>query len=75
MLLVIYATTSGPMCLRSPMLTLSGHLELLFCLFIIVAWTCVVLSVIVVVCNVCVFISMCLFVLCVLCLTVLVNVC
>ena len=36
-------------------------------------WTCVVLSVILVVCSLSVFLSMCLFVLYVLCLTVLVN--
>ena len=44
------------------MLTLSGPVELLFLLCFIAAWTCVVMSVIVVVCS-----------LCVLCLTVLVN--
>ena len=37
------------------------------------AWTCVVVSVMLVVCSLSVFLSMCLFVLCVLCLTVLVN--
>ena len=36
-------------------------------------WTCVVVSVMLVVCSLNVFLSMCLFVLCVLCLTVLVN--
>ena len=45
-----------------------------FILFYFIAtWTCVVVSVILVVCNLCVFLYMCLFVLCVLCLTVLVN--
>ena len=39
----------------------------------IAAWTCVVVSVMLVVCSFSVFLSMCLFVLCVLCLTVLVN--
>ena len=39
----------------------------------IAAWTCVVVSVMLVVCSLSVFLSMCLFVLCILCLTVLVN--
>ena len=39
----------------------------------IAAWTCVVVSVILVVCSLSVFLSTCLFILCVLCLTVLVN--
>ena len=30
-MLVRYASPSGPMCLRSLMLTLSGPVELLFC--------------------------------------------
>ena len=48
------------------MLTLSGPVELLFLLCFIAAWTCVVVSVILVVCcSLNVFISMCLFVLCV----------
>ena len=50
------------------MLTLSGHVELLFLLYFIAAWNCVVVSVILVVCSLCVFLSMCLFVLCGLCL-------
>ena len=50
------------------MLTLSGPVELLFLLCFIAAWTCVV-----VVCSLSVFLPMCLFVLCVLYLTVLVN--
>ena len=37
------------------------------------AWTCVVVSVMLVVCSLRVFLSMCLFVLCVLCLTMLIN--
>ena len=41
-------------------------------LCLIATWTCVVVSVILVVCSLCVFLSRCLF-LCVLCLTVLVN--
>ena len=55
------------------MLTLSGPVELLFLLCFIAAWTCVVVSVMLVVCSLSVFLSMCLFVLYVLCLTVLVN--
>ena len=55
------------------MLTLSGPVELLFLLCFIAAWTCVVVSVMLVVCSLSVFLSMCLLVLCVLCLTVLVN--
>ena len=55
------------------MLTLSGHVALLFLLSFIAAWTCIVVCVMLVVCSLNVFLSMCLFVLCVLCLTVLVN--
>ena len=54
------------------MLTLSDPVEL-FLLCFIAAWTCVVVSVILFVCSLSVFLSMCLFVLSVLCLTVLVN--
>ena len=49
--------------------------ELLFLLCFIASWTCVVVSVIEVVCSLCVFLSICPFVLCVLCLTVLVIFC
>ena len=55
------------------MLTLSSPLELLFLFCFSAAWTCVVLSVLWVVCSLSVFLSMCLFALCVLCMTVLVN--
>ena len=55
------------------MVTLSGPMELLFLLCFIATWTCVVVSVMLVVCSLSVFLSMCLFVVCVLCLTVLVN--
>ena len=54
------------------MLTLSGSVEL-FLLCFIVAWTCVVVSVMLVVCSLSVFLSMHLFVLCVICLIVSVN--
>ena len=70
-MLVRYASPSGPMCLRCLMLTLSGPVELLFFLCFIA--TFVMVSVLLVVCSLSVFLSMCLFVLCVLCLTVLVN--
>ena len=72
-MLVRYGSPSGPMCLRCLMLTLSGPVELLLLLCFITTWTCVVVSVMLVVCSLSVFLSMCLFVLCVLCLTVLVN--
>ena len=55
------------------MLTLSGPVELLFMLCLISSWTCVVMSIIAVVCSLCVSKFMCLFVLCVLCLAVEVN--
>ena len=72
-MLVRYVSPSGPMCLTCLMFTLSGPVELLFLLCFIATWTCVVVSGMLVVCNFSVFLSMCLFVLCVLCLTVLVN--
>ena len=72
-MLVRYASPSGSMCLRCLMLTFSSFVELLFLLCFIATWTCVVVSVMLVVCNFRVFLFMCLFVLCVLCLTVLVN--
>ena len=42
------------------MLTLSDHVELLFLLCFIVAWTCVVVSVRLAVCSLSVFLTMCL---------------
>ena len=72
-MVVGYASPSGPMCLRCLMLTLSGPVELLFFLCFISAWICVVVIVRLVVCSFSVVLSMCLFVLCVLCLNVLVN--
>ena len=63
--LVRYASPSGPVCLRCLMLTLSVPMEFLLCL--IATWTCVVVSNMLAVCSLCVFLSMCLFVLCVLC--------
>ena len=72
-MLVRYASSSGPMCFRCVMLTLSDPVELLFLLCFIAAWTCVVVSVVLVVCSLSVFLCMCLVVFCVLCLTVLGN--
>ena len=66
-IMVRYVSPSGPMCLKCMMLTLSDPVELF------VTWTCVVVSVMLVVCSLSVVLSMCLFVLCVLCLTVLEN--
>ena len=48
-----------------------GVVEFLLCF--IATWTCAVMSVMLVVCSLSVFLSICLFVLCVLCFTVLVN--
>ena len=55
---------ASPMCLRCRMLTLTGPVELLFLLCFIAACTCVAVSVMLVVCSLSVFLSMCLFVLC-----------
>ena len=70
-MLVRYSSPSGPMCLRCLMLTLSGPVELLSLLCFIAPWTCVVVSAMLVVCSFSVSLYMCLFDLCVLCLTVL----
>ena len=59
-MLVRYSSPCGPMCLRWLMFTLSGPVELLFLLCFIAAWTCVVVSVMLVVCGLSVFLSMCL---------------
>ena len=71
--LVRYASPSDPICLSCMMLTLSGPVELLFLLCFIAAWTCVVVSAMLVVCSSSVFLSTCLFVLYVLCWNVLVT--
>ena len=60
-----YVSPSGPRCLRCLMLTSSGAVKLLFFICFIAAWTCVVVSVMLVVCSLSVFLSMCLLVLCV----------
>ena len=57
-MLVMYASHSGHMCLRCLMLTLSGRVELLCLPCLIAAWTCVVVSVMLVVCSLSVFLSM-----------------
>ena len=54
-MLVRYASPSGPMCLRCLILTSSGPVELFFLLCFIATWTCVVVSVMLVVCIVSVF--------------------
>ena len=56
-MLVRYASPSGPMCLRCLVLTLSGPVELLLWLCFIATWSCVVMSVMLVVCS----LSVCLF--------------
>ena len=66
-MLLRYASPSGPMYLRCLMLSLSSPVELLFLICFIAAWTCVVVSVMLVVYSLSVSLSMCLFVLCVLC--------
>ena len=53
----ICASKQSYMCLRYLMLTLSGPVELLFPCFI-ATWTCVVVSVMLIVCSLCVFLSM-----------------
>ena len=50
-ILVRYVSPGGPMCLRCLVLTLSGPVEMLFLLCFIASCTCVVESVIVVVCS------------------------
>ena len=61
-MLVRYASPSGPMCLTCLMLTLSGPVELLFLLCFIFAWTCVMVSVMLIAFSFSVFLYMCLFV-------------
>ena len=59
-MLIRYASPSGPMCLRCLMLTLSGTVELLFLRCFIATWTCVVVSVMLVVCScVPIYVSVC----------------
>ena len=72
-MLMRYVSQSGYMGLSCMMLTLSGHVELWFLHCFIATWICVVVSIILVVCSLCVFLYMCLFVMCVLCFTGLVN--
>ena len=63
-MLVRYASPSGPMRL---MLTISGPGEMLFLLCFLAAWTCVVVSVMLIVCRLRVFLYIFLFLLCVGC--------
>ena len=63
----------GPMCFRCLMFNLSGPCELLFLLCFIASWTCVVVSVMLYLCILCVALLVHLFVLCVVCLTVFVD--
>ena len=67
-ILVRNASPRGPMCFRCLIFKLSGPCELLFLLCFIASWTWEVVSV-----MLCVALLMCLFVLCVACLTVFVN--
>ena len=61
------------MCFRCLIFSLSGPRELLFLLCCIAFWICVVVSVMLYPCMFCVALSMDLFVVCVVCLTVFVN--
>ena len=72
-ILVRNASPRGPMCFRCRIFNLSGPCELLFLLCFIASWTCEVVSVMLYPCMLCVALLMCLFVLCVACLTVFVN--
>ena len=73
-ILVRNASPRGPMCFRCLIFNLSGPCELLFLLCFIASWTWEVVSVMLYPCMLCVALLMCLFVLCVACLTVFVNV-
>ena len=59
-MLVRYTSPSGSMCWRCLILTLSGPVELLYLLCLIATWTCAVVRVMLVVCSLSVFLSMCL---------------
>ena len=72
-ILVRNASPRGPMCFRCLIFNLSGPCELLFLLCFIASWTWEVVSVMLYTCMLCVALLMCLFVLCVACLTVFVN--
>ena len=69
-ILVRNASPRGHMCFRCLIFNLSGPCELLFLLCFIASWTWEVVSVMVYPCILCVALLMCLFVLCVACLTV-----
>ena len=61
------ASPRGPMCFKCMMFNLSGPCELLFLLCYIASWTCVVMSVMLYPCSLCVALLVYLFVLCVAC--------
>ena len=70
-MLVRNASPRGPMYFRCLIFSLSGPCEFLLCFM--ASWTCVVVSVMVYPCMLCVALFMYLFILCVACLTVFVN--
>ena len=72
-ILVRNANPRGPMCFRCLIFNLSGPCELLSLLCFIASWTREIVSVMLYPCMLCVSLLMCLFVLCVACLTVFVN--
>ena len=72
-MLVVNANPRGPMCFRCLMFSLSGPYMLLFLLSFISSWTCVLVSVMLCPCIVCVALLMDLFALCVACLPVFVS--
>ena len=72
-ILVRNASPRGPMCFRCLIFNFSGPCELLFLLCFIASWTLEVVSVMLYPCMLCITLLMCLFVLCVACLTVFVN--
>ena len=58
-MLLRYTSPSGSMCLGCLVLTLSGPVELLFWLCFIATWSCVVMSVMLVVYSLSVYVSVC----------------
>ena len=73
-ILVRNASPRGPMGFRCLLFSLPGPCELLFLLCYIASWTCEVVSVMLYPCMFRVSLSIDVFVLCVACLTVFVNV-
>ena len=70
---ILVKSPRGHMCFRCLIFNLSGLSELLFLLCLIASWTWEVLSAMLYPCMLFVALLMCLFVLCVACLTVFVN--